>query len=363
VNQADEAIVERGEEFVRGGEDASPLQASRGIASRIFGAIRRGAEPDATVRERILTVAVLLVLASVFFSPSSFYVRPGFGSEDSWRLTINRAITEGWGFGDRIIWTYGPLGFYETRCPYGISPLCFAALDLFVLLVFVWLAFDALKLKFNSALAWACVITLFTCKRLIHDQASAALYCVIIYLLIRNLAKPGAVASVALVVASVLGLFVKVNFGLVSLFLCALIFLVKAIGREKSAMLWLILLAAQIGGACALASYLNTNLIAYVKSALAIVRQYNDGMALGPWPEWAPPGFGISHWMTFLFFWAFVIAAIVFFRRRGFSKESVLLMGLVGVATFVLYKTSVVRAITTITNVFCSASRLSCWPC
>src|SRR5436190_622084 len=108
--------------------------------------------------------------------------------------------------------------------------------------------------------------------------------------------------------------------------------------------LGLIQFSAQIVGVLALASYLHTNLIAYVKSALAIVREYNDGMALGPWPEWAPPGFGIAHWMTFLFFWAFVISIIVFIRKRGFSRESALFIGLVGIATFVLYKTSVVRS-------------------
>lgn len=310
----------------------------------VFTAIRKGAEPDATIGERLLTVGVLLILACVFFLPSEFYITPGFGSEDSWHLTINKAVTEGWGFGDRLIWTYGPLGFYETRCPYGISALCFAGLDLLVLLVFVWLAFDALKLKFDFALAVASVVTLFTCKRLIHDQASAAMYCVIIFLMIRNLAKPGVVASAALVVASVLGLFVKVNFGLVSAFLCGVIFIFKASQREKSAILWLLLLAAQIGGALALASYFHTNLFAYMKGALAIVRVYNDGMAFGPWPEWAEPGFGIAHWMTCLFFWALVIASILLIRKRGFSTESVLFIAVVGIATFVLYKTSVVRS-------------------
>jgi hypothetical protein len=320
---------------------------SRGVASRVFAvfaAVRKGAEPDATIGERLLTVGVLLILACVFFLPSEFYIAPGFGSEDSWHLTINKAVTEGWGFGERIIWTYGPLGFYETRCPYGISALCFAGLDLLVLLVFVWLAFDALKLKFDLPLALACIVTLFTCKRLIHDQASAAMYCVIIFLMIRNLAKPGVVASAALVVGSVLGLFVKVNFGLVSAFLCGVIFVVKASQREKSAVLWLILLVAQIGGAWALGSYFHTSLSAYVKSALAIVRVYNDGMAFGPWPEWAEPGYGIAHWMTWLFFWGLVITSIVLIRKRGFSRESVLFIAIVGIATFVLYKTSVVRS-------------------
>jgi hypothetical protein len=344
VNPASDPVVQNGEEFLRGGDDAAPFPAWRGVASRVLAAIRRGAEPNANFGNRLLTAGILLILACVFFVPSSFYVVPGFGSEDSWRLTINKALTECWGFGDRIIWTYGPFGFYETRCPYGIGWLCFVGFDLLVFLVLAWLAFDVLKQKFDAAVAWACVITLFTCKRLIHDQASAALYCVIICLIIRNLAKPGVIASAAIVVASILGLFVKVNFGLVSVFLCAVIFVIRASGREKSAILWLIVLAAQIGGAWAVASYLHTNLIAYVKSALDIVRQYNDGMALGPWPEWAPPGFGISHWMTFLFFWAFVVATMALFRKRGFSKETVLFMAVAGIATFVLYKTSVVRS-------------------
>lgn len=343
MNQAGDPVLER-EELLRSGDDSVSLPARRGLGSRLLAAIRRGAEPDATVGNRILTIGVLLVLACVFFVPASFYVVPGFGSEDSWRLTINKALTEGWGFGDRLIWTYGPLGFYETRCPYGISRLSFLGLDLFVLLVFTWLAFDVLKHKFDAAVAWACAVALFTCKRLIHDQASSAIYCVIVCLIIRNLAKPGVVASAALVIASVLGLFVKVNFGLVSAFVCAVIFVIKAAGREKSAILWLTVLAAQIGGALALASYFHTNLIAYVKSALAIVRQYNDGMAYGPWPEWAPPGFGIAHFMTCFFFWAFVVAAAIYLFKRGFSKDVVMYLLVAGAVSFVLYKTSVVRS-------------------
>jgi hypothetical protein len=326
------------------GDPVSSLRPSKSIGSRVFAAVQKGAEQNATVGERILTAGVLLVLACLFFLPSAFYVTPGFGSEDSWRLTINKAVTEGWGFGNRIIWTYGPLGFYETRCPYGISPFCFAGFDLFVLLVFVLLAFDALKLQVDSAVAWACVITLFTCKRLVHDQASSALYCVIVFLLIRNLSKPGMVNSAGLVIASVLGLFVKVNFGLVSVFLCGLIFLIKAAAREKSAVLWMALLLAQIVSAWALAAVLHTNLIAYVNSALAIVKQYGDGMAWGPLPEWAPRGFGISHVAVCVFFWVFVIAAVGFIRKRGFSREPLLYLLIGGIATFVLYKTSVVRS-------------------
>jgi hypothetical protein len=280
----------------------------------------------------------------VFFVPTAFFVAPGFGSEDSWRLTINKALSEGWSFGDRIVWTYGPLGFYETRCPYGLSPLCFAGFDLLVLLLFAWLAFDALRLKFDATVAWAAIITMFTCKRLIHDQASSALYCLIIYLVVRNVTAPGVLTSVALVVASVLGLFVKVNFGLVSAILCGVIFLVQAIGRKRSAIVWLVLLIAQVVLALALAAALHANVIAYVKSALAIVQQYADGMAWGPLPEWAPKGFGISHVAVCLFFWGFAIAAAAFARKQRFAREPILYLLIGGISAFVLYKTSVIRS-------------------
>lgn len=313
-------------------------------ASKIFTAVQRGAEPNATVRARILTIGILLILGCVFFVPLAFFVAPGFGSEDSWRLTINKALTEGWSFGDRIIWTYGPLGFYETRCPYGVSPLCFVGFDLLTLLLFAWLAFDTLKLKFDTIIAWAWVITLFTCKRLIHDQASSALYCLIVYLIIRNVSTPGILTCSALVVVSALGFFVKVNFGLVSAFLCGVIFLVKLVGREKSAALWFVLLVVQTVLAWALAACLHTDLIAYTKSSLAIVKQYGDGMAWGPLPEWAPAGFGISHLAVCLFFWMFVIAAVVSARRLEFKRDTLLCLFIGGITTFVLYKTSIVRS-------------------
>ena len=112
-------------------------------------------------------------------------------------------------------------------------------------------------------------------------------------------------------VTSVVGLFVKVNFGLVSVFLCGVIFVVRALARDKTAWLWFLIVGLQLALAWAMAAHFHTNLIAYVKSTLEIVRQYGDGMAWGPLPEWAPRGFGISHVMTCLIFWGFVVMALV----------------------------------------------------
>ncbi|HWX19838.1 MAG TPA: hypothetical protein VN578_08020 [Candidatus Binatia bacterium] len=269
--------------------------------------------------------------------PTAFFVLPDFGTEPSWRLMLNRAFSEGWAFGDRVIWTYGPLGFLETRFPYGVSPWYYAGFDLLVLLLFFRLAIDVSKLKFDTALAWACVASLFTCKRLIHDQPSSALFVLIVYLLVRNLTRPGAFSSAALVAASVTGLLFKLNFGLVSLLLCGGVFLLKALARERSAGWWLLVVVLQVALAWLLAAQFNTNLAAYLKSSLLVIGQYSDAAAWGPGPG------AVAHRVVVLFFLGYIALAALFLRKHGFAREPLVSLLIGAAAVFMLYKTAIVR--------------------
>src|SRR2546430_7460546 len=83
-----------------------------------------------------------------------------------------------------------------------------------------------------------------------------------------------------------------------------------------------VLLVAQLALAFALAAALHTNLTAYVKSALAIVQQYADGMAWGPLPEWAPRGFGIDRKSTRLNSSHSQISYAVFCLKKKTSQEA-----------------------------------------
>jgi hypothetical protein len=281
---------------------------------------------------------LLLLGLCVFFLPTYFFDLPGFGAEASWKLTLTRAVYEGWGFGDRVIWTYGPLGFLEWRYPFGIHPGYYLAFDLLLLGVYFRFAIDVCKSNCDTVLAWACLASLFTIKRLIHDQPPVAVYCALLYLVLRNLARPNVVDGTALVLVSVVALLLKMNFGLMGFFVCAVIFLFQAKARQKSAFTWLAVLGLQAGLACLLALQFHTHLFAYLKSSLAIVAQYNNNMA------WGPGLGGFAHWMVFGFFWLYVALAAVYLRKNGFATPATLYLVLGGAAGFVLYKTALIRS-------------------
>src|SRR5262249_27231276 len=159
-------------------------------------------------------------------------------------------------------------------------------------------------LKFDRALIWACFASLFTCKRLIHDQPSATLFVLVIYLAVRNLAQPGVVTSAALVVASVVAFFFKLNFGLMILCLCGVVCPVQALFRAKSAKIWLLVVTLQLGLAWLLAAEFHTRPVEYIRGTLAVIRQYSDGGAWGPGPG------AVAYRFVCLCFWGFVGVAI-----------------------------------------------------
>ena len=274
----------------------------------------------------------------LFFLPTAFFVEPGFGLEASWRLLLNKAFSDAWVFGDRLIWTYGPFGFLESRFPQGVSPYCYAAFDALVVALFVRFALDVIRLKFDRPLLLACLSLLFIVKKLVNDMPSTALYCLVIYLVVRNASRPGVVASALLVLASAVIFYFKLNFGFVSLFLCSLVFLARLGAREKVAGLWFLVILLQVLLAWGLAGPLHADLAAYVRNGLAFIGQYSDGMAVGP-------GRGsVAHVVVCLLLagslWLFASAV----RRERYARETLLFACLGAAAAFVLYKSAIVRS-------------------
>ena len=280
----------------------------------------------------------LLLALCVFFLPTSFYDLPGFGAEPSWKLTLTRAAYEGWGFGDRLVWTYGPLGFLEWRYPYGIHPACYLTFDLLLLCGFLRFALDVIKSKPDPIFACAGLASLFTVKRMLHDQPSVALYCLLVLIILRLLSKPNVIDGAGLIVVSAIAVLFKMNFGLMGFFLCAVIVVVQARARQhKAAIFWLVLLALQIVLAWILAWRLHTRLWSYLKASLAFVREYGD-MSWGPGPG------GVSHWFVFGFFWLFVVLAATHLRKNWRDGRANLFLLLGGATAFVLYKTALIRS-------------------
>jgi hypothetical protein len=288
-----------------------------------------------SLRYRLLGFAFLLAI-SVFFIPATFFKQPNFGLDPSWRLLLNKAFSESWGFGSQLVWTYGPLGIFESRIPYGVNRFCYLAYDLLVLFLFLCLTVDVIKTHLDSKLLLGCIIALACVKDLVSSLPSTALYCLVIFLIVRNLSRPGVLTSIALVLASGVMLLFKINFGLVGIFLSCAILICRQVEGNKQAYLWLAIAVSQIVVAILVAAHFGTNLFQYVSGSLDLVRQYNDGMSAGP-------GKGaIPHFAICLIFAAYLLMSAAFVRRHVFRDFVYLLVS--GVAIFVLFKTAIVRS-------------------
>ena len=294
---------------------------------------------------RIIRLAAL-GLVCVFLIPTAFFVQPGFGQEDSWRLALNKAFSDGWSFGDQVIWTYGPLGFLEARFPFGIPPFYYACFDVLVVVLFLRLALDSARLEFDRWLALACLASLFIVKKLISDMPSCTTFCLVILLLLQNLRRPSVVTSGLLVFVSTLMFFFKMNFGFVGVVLCILIFLCKTFERNRGAYLWLAIVLLQVLALWILAPRLHVNLVSYVKYGLVVIRHYNDSHAVGPVPLF-PFHLGTLlelplHWTVVLFAVAYIALFVSLCRKEGRSAETLLYGAIGGAVTFVLYKNAII---------------------
>ena len=322
--------------------NAQPEDTARRMKNFLPGASAPPVQPTAPFSRRRpsdwVVRAAAVAFLSFFFVPTAFFVLPGFGMEPSWHLLMNKAFSEHWVFGERFIWTYGPLGFLEWRIPYGVSLWYYAGFDLLIVLLFLGLARDAVRLKFDWGLAAGCCAALFVAKALVNDVSPAALYCLVICLLLRNLRQPGFISSACLVFGSVILFFYKLNLGFATFGLCSLVCLFQVVAKDKSARLWILLVLSHLLLAWLLASPLHVSLGAYVGNGLAIMRRFSDGMGLGP------SAGTLSHWVICLFFAASLVVSAVAAAKGRCAKEP-LLFGLAASASlFVLFKAAIVRS-------------------
>jgi hypothetical protein len=288
------------------------------------------------LRYRLLAVVGAMILC-LFFLPSHFCNPPDFSLDGHWQLMLNKAFSEKWSFGEQIIWTYGPLGFFETRLPCGIGRVWYVLFDLGVVALFLCWAWDTLRSPEIRPLGWAWVVALCCCKKIITDLPSVALYCLLAYLFARNLGRPRVLTSVALAAVSAFLFFYKLNFGLIGIFLSLMITVFKALFKREGLGMWLLAAAVQVLLIGVLAAVFHSQLGPYLKGGLSMIRHYGDGMPVGP-------GRGsIAH--VFIMGCAVLYGVLSLAAVRKCPGAATWLLFLVGgVLTFILAKTAVIRS-------------------
>ncbi|OSZ78931.1 hypothetical protein CAP35_11985 [Chitinophagaceae bacterium IBVUCB1] len=199
--------------------------------------------------------------------------------DPSWQIMLNHALLHKYVWGKDIVYTYGPLGFLETRVSYGIPSYVFILFDLFVI-VNLFIVFKSYIN--NASQKWLAVFLLF-CLCIVYTMSGSTpwlLMFFIVYWMRRLYDHPNILNYVILVCCISLALFMKLNTGLISIFLFGALQVLMLLQKKIK-----LLNAGLYVGASAiiillLAWLLNVSLYGYFIAAAEIVKGYVGVMSI-----------------------------------------------------------------------------------
>lgn len=215
---------------------------------------------------------VLSALLALYVLPVLPYSHAGVGMDDSWKRAINAAVCNGLVFGKDFIFTYGPLGFIDTRFHHCIHDGYIIVSDIFLVAGYYWLLYKYLirgnwwlpvviiSLLFlketNYCQKLLLVFTAFCCAGIQHNFKN---YFEIIYCSL----------------AAAIVFYVKFNYGLVFVFFIAISL---AFSFFKNIAAFLVLLLSFSGFIYVIGVNENISFAAYVANSLEITRYYMEAM-------------------------------------------------------------------------------------
>lgn len=204
---------------------------------------------------------------------------PIHGLDPSWQIMLTHALKHKLVWGKDIVYTYGPLGFLETRVAYGISPIWLLLFDCFVLFNLFSIFRSYIQQSSNKWIAAA----LLTALGFIYTMDGSTPWLLLFFIFYRMRLvydKSKATDVALLIITIVLCMFMKLNTGLVSIAVFAG-FLVLMIVQKRVPLLKGVIWFGALLATIFMTSLLwHVSLIDYIKGALEIVNGYVDIMSL-----------------------------------------------------------------------------------
>lgn len=203
------------------------------------------------------------------------------GLDVSWQMMLSYANTKDMVWGEDIVYTYGPLGFLSTRFAWGVSRWGFLACDLLLMVNFFYVFKDFLKESVSKILG---TLILLTMMLLMHTDHGADLSWVLLFLILfwlyKTYKQPSTASFIMLGILTVISFYVKMNTGLIGIGLLAmhlvLLYFTERLSLKKALIVFGSLLAVLYLSSL----LLHVHLWGYIKSAVELVKGYNDTMHL-----------------------------------------------------------------------------------
>lgn len=280
---------------------------------------------------------VALVTALIFLPPApSEGISTGL--DNSWVTTMNYAVQHNWIFGRDIIFTFGPLAFLSTRFGHGIPQSWFWMGDLLLLLTSAVGSLQLLR-SFGWRMVAVWLLTLYILRCSVY-QFETALFLSFLLLVLLGIRKPSLIISLSIVLTGTTLLFIKVNYGIISLAILFGYLLVKPKPEGTWSAKNIAVYACALVLPIVFARFLNTDLLAYLRSSIDIIAGYNEAMN-----KFQPEPIVLK---TFIFAAGLllIVGLIVAANIRKFigSAARLFSLGIIAVALFILFKQSFTRA-------------------
>ena len=226
---------------------------------------------------------LLFLLPLIYFIPFPIFFAPSTGLDPSWRISLNMAIDKGLIFGKDIVFTYGPLGYLETRIPELVSRLPIILFQIFIYInaiVFIlfWINQEPVKRKWEKLNLVFIPFILLAFGPALFIPSSITLFFYSLFYMILYLKRRDILILPILSICCLLSFYMKVNTGIVGNFLFVVFMLFILLRKYLPVIPFLIITAVHFA-ILYFASYgLNTDFSTYISNSMDIISAYNDAM-------------------------------------------------------------------------------------
>jgi hypothetical protein len=275
--------------------------------------------------------------------PDFFYHAPLEGLDTSWNIAIHLAHKYGLVFGKDFIFTYGPLGIFQTRLPIAVSKWVYLLFDAYFLFTFSFILSKIFKKHFSYGLVIFVFLAMITAM---YESQLIWLFFFFLFHLFSFLQEPRQpIYIVQAAVLSIICFYFKVNLGIVIIFFFLAGISYALLRKKLNGKSYAVALISYMLAIFLSARLLHVNLGGYVKGSLELIDGYNDAM-------FRPLG---GEFVIFLVAALLIIGLIaawfiyrlrISVRERGLIKnaDELFTYGILAASIFIIFKSAFVRS-------------------
>ncbi len=217
---------------------------------------------------------ILSAIVAIYIAPPALFYSHNYGIEGSWKRAINMAVNNGTIFGTDFIYTFGPLGFLSTRNNEYVGNWLLIISD--ILLVFACYYFLLTFFKKNKGWFLLALTSMFLVRSAEYTQIMFLIFVIYTIQILQNKFKN----KLQLVITVLLGtllFFIKVNYGIIALFVLSIIMIYLIFNNLNAFLLVLSIFLATI---FIITHYCHINIIGYILYSFELIKYYNESMYL-----------------------------------------------------------------------------------